>query len=102
MYNGYTNYETWNVALWLNNEYGDYQYWTARVNELKEERNNPDFSHRYWTAKEYAKFTLADEIKEYVEDGNPLADNASMFSDLLGAALSSVDWNEVAEGFLED
>ena len=24
-YNGWTNYETWNVALWLQNDYGFYQ-----------------------------------------------------------------------------
>ena len=23
-YNGWTNYETWNVALWINNDYGFY------------------------------------------------------------------------------
>ena len=23
-YNGWTNYETWNVALWMDNDYGNY------------------------------------------------------------------------------
>lgn len=26
-YNGFTNYETWAVSLWLGNEYASYQYW---------------------------------------------------------------------------
>lgn len=25
-YNGWENYETWNVALWINNEYGLYTF----------------------------------------------------------------------------
>ena len=25
-YNGWTNYETWNVALWLDNDYESYQF----------------------------------------------------------------------------
>ena len=26
-YNGWTNYETWAVALWIGNEPGSYEYW---------------------------------------------------------------------------
>ncbi len=25
-YNGWTNYETWNVALWMDNDYPSYQF----------------------------------------------------------------------------
>ena len=96
-HNGYENYETWNVTLWLNNERGTYFYFTDRAKDLLKEEP-PD----YLTAKEYALIKLAEEIKEYVEDENPLAENASMFSDLLQAAISSTNWSEVANSFLED
>lgn len=101
-YNGYTNYETWNVALWLNNEYSEYQHWTERAQELKEETQEESFYHRYWTAEEYAKFTLADEIKKQIENDNPLLGEASLYSDILSANLSAVNWHGVAESFLED
>ena len=33
---------------------------------------------------------------------NPLADQASFWADLLNAALSEIDWHEVAEHYLSD
>lgn len=33
-YNGWQNYETWNVALWLDNEQGSYNYWRERAEEI--------------------------------------------------------------------
>ncbi|MAF43079.1 MAG: hypothetical protein CMI54_02765 [Parcubacteria group bacterium] len=56
----------------------------------------------YWTEEETARFTLADTIKEFIEDTNPLLNTASMYTDLLNAALSEVDWNEIAENILAD
>ena len=32
-YNGWKNYETWNVALWIGNEEGSYNYWRERSQE---------------------------------------------------------------------
>ena len=36
------------------------------------------------------------------EEYNPLADNADMYVDLLGAALSVVSWYDIAEGIIEE
>lgn len=36
-YNGWTNYETWNVALWLDNEEGSYNYWRETAQEIYDE-----------------------------------------------------------------
>ena len=57
---------------------------------------------KVWTVDEAKKFTLADRLKEFVEEANPLADQATMFTDLLNAALSEVDWHEIAEAFLSE
>lgn len=30
-YNGWSNYETWNVKLWIDNEEGSYDYWREQT-----------------------------------------------------------------------
>jgi hypothetical protein len=37
-----------------------------------------------------------------VEDGNPLAGEASVYSDLLNASISEVNWKEIANGYIEE
>jgi hypothetical protein len=32
-YNGWTNYETWNVALWLDNEQSSERHWRGAAQE---------------------------------------------------------------------
>jgi len=87
-YNGWTNYETWLVALWIDNDEGSYN--TAR-DMAREMRNN-----------EHRNYDLSHALKDWVEELNPLADNADLFSDLLNAALSEVDWYEIAEHYFWD
>jgi hypothetical protein len=83
-YNGWENYETWNVALWLSNDQGSYYH-------CREIAQNADSIR-----------DTAEQIKDMVEENNPTANDASMFSDLLGHALQNVNWHEVAESFIED
>jgi hypothetical protein len=40
-------------------------------------------------------------MKEQIEDENPLPD-AGLYTDLLNAALSEVNWYKIAEQFIED
>ena len=83
-YNGYSNYQTWNVALWLDNEPGEYSY--VRDTAVRLEKTS----------------RFADWLKDYVEEINPLNENASMFSDLMSHALANVNWYEIAKGIMED
>ena len=40
-YNGWTNYETWNVKLWMDNDESTYHYWQEQTDELwKRAREN--------------------------------------------------------------
>ena len=88
-YNGWTNYETWNVALWLDNEEGSYHYWNDRAQEIANDEG-----------KEDGACTLADELKASIGDNAPELEGT--YSDLLSAALSEVDWYEIAEHYMSD
>lgn len=99
-YNGWSNYETWAAALWLDNEANSFRYWREAARQHQREApNNEEVKKGIWTAKEAARFNLADQLKEEFESGNPLT-VPSVYTDLLGAALSEVDWNEIAADIL--
>ena len=101
-YNGWKNYETWCVHLWLSNDEGTYNFCRARARQARRDaRDCRQVRERIWERPEAAKFLLADALKEHVEEQSPLADQPSMFSDLLTAAFGEVDWHEVADAFLE-
>lgn len=82
-YNGWTNYETWNVALWLDNEQGSHFHFVDRAGALDMDAAR-----------------LASEIYASVSESAPDL-GTSTYADLLGAALSSVNWYDIAESFCE-
>jgi len=95
-YNGWSNYETWCVNLWLDNDQGTQEMWaesTARIWEESEPSRN-------WTRKEEAVSALAEMLKEELA---VVPDEVTgMMADLLGAALGEVDWHEIAEHMVEN
>lgn len=101
-YNGYRNYETWNVALWLGNDEGTSRYWReAAAEERREAATCVQVREGIWSEEEAPKYRLSERLKQEVEEGTPELE-PSLYSDLLWAALSEVDWHEVAETFLEE
>ncbi len=83
-YEGWTNYETWCVNLWLNKEAS--YLWLIQV------ANNPELT-------DYQKCEV---LKNEVEAANPLIDGESIYSDLLVAAMSSVDWVQIIQAAQEE
>jgi hypothetical protein len=93
-YNGWTNYETWNVALWMGNDSSDY------YQEIAQEIFNESETETSFTKAERATLTLADRLKEDFEENTPTV--TGCYADLLSAALSEVDWHEIAEHYISD
>jgi len=79
-YQGWANWETWNVALWFGNDYGLYQ-----------------------AVKEHSKRFTADSAEEFVRellpDGTPDFHGGS--SREIARAYAKVDWQEIADDFNE-
>ena len=102
-YNGWSNYETWAVAaLWIDDEQSSCHYWRE---EARRHRNDapvcPQVQDGIWNAEQAAEFNLANQLKEEFTDAAPLAE-PNVYSDLLGAALSEVNWSEIAQHMLAD
>jgi len=91
MYQGYANYESWAISLWLNNDEGAYRFWTEQATDLLEQ---------YEGDQDQARDILSDQIKDSIEDNIP--EVYGMYRDLLTTALDRVDWYEVADSFMEE
>jgi len=98
-YNGWTNYETWAVALWMDNDHGSYLHWRYEADECYRETDGDD---RRDERRKAARSTLADRIQDVFESDSPLVEQASVYSDLLTAALGAVDWYEIAEHLIDE
>ena len=84
-YNGWTNYATWAVNLWLTND----EYSESNLRQMVEDTNS--LAHRV---------DLADALKQYVEDGMPDL-GCTLYADLMTAALGDINWWELAEAAID-
>ena len=76
-YNGWTNYETWNVALWLSEE--DWQGQNER------------------TIRKLDTYDLGKHLQEYIEEFVP--DIKGCYADMLNASIRAVNWHEIATNY---
>jgi len=83
-YNGWKNYETWLVALWIDND-GGADYWMERADEVRDVSD------------------LADEMESYyTELASEVIPPQGMFNDLFNSALREVSWYDIAEHYIND
>jgi len=82
-YNGWTNYPTWNVHLWLSNEEGLYYQSREIVLEAENERD------------------ACEALREFVEQIS-IPMGASMTVDIYSWALSVVNWREIVTELREE
>ena len=88
-YNGWENYETWCVNLWLRNDEFTDLLCSKIVENAKSE------------VPEGAIYVAAARIRDYVESGVPDNMLTGMYGDLLLNALRSVEWVDIAKSFEE-
>ena len=101
-YEGWSNYETWCVSLWINNEQASYEYWRGEAQRHREEAPICDMvKDDLWSVEEAPIYKLADQLNQEINDAAPIED-ASLYTDLLLASLGQVNWHEIAESLLED
>lgn len=101
-HNGWANYETWACNLWMSNEQGDQEHFAS----LAQEAYDMAQADGTFTRDERACIQLCDMLKSHFED--TMADmleegnaSCSLWADLLGAALSEVNWKEIADALLD-
>jgi hypothetical protein len=86
-YNGYTNYETWNVGVWIDNDEGLLDQIIDLTHHASEE---PEL------AESIKEFVMDPETSLFPELPNGLA------SDILTNAISRIDWYEIAKSFWDE
>jgi len=99
-YNRYTNYETWNCALWLDNEAYTQELMSDKANELVEEidPHNADDVNRI----EQEMAAYIESLVEDMQENMGFHIEASMFADMLNPALREIDYRDIARSQLAD
>ena len=88
-YNGWTNKPTWLVALWIDNEQSLQQIVAGAA------------SGYFKSDSETAVYNLSDWLKDAFTDELAPDLPASMYADLLTWALAYVDWDSLAQHYIE-
>ena len=104
-YNGWHNYETWAVNLWMSNDQGSDDFYRGIAQEAYDESTEELRADRsiIFTRDEVATRVFADRLKDDHEERQTESTGiAGVFADLLSGALSEVNWFEIAEHYIAD
>ncbi|MCY2966463.1 MAG: hypothetical protein NT069_23000 [Planctomycetota bacterium] len=100
IYNGWTNFETWIVALWLGNERGSYEHWKSQAFAAAVcgggDTTEPTDG---LICRQDATVQLACELREHYQVNDNL-ELPGFYVDLLNASLANVNWLEIADHYI--
>lgn len=96
-YNGWANYETWAFALWFDNEEPLYRERVIMGTHFFEEAE----ADGCITKSDRARIDFTEWLEAWAEENRPDL-GASLWSDLLGAAISGIDFREIADNWLSE
>lgn len=97
-YNGWSNWATWCVNLWLTNDQATYEMVKGVI---AEEMSAAD-GERDTDCFDTAVYNAAERLHEIIDEANPIDGAASLYTDLLASALNHVDWREIVMSFTEE
>jgi hypothetical protein len=97
-YNGWTNYETWNAALWLSNDESSQDL----CNELAQHAYDRAEDKAPFSRTENAAFALADQIRGIFDEQASESPTLGWMADAVNTYLSEVNWHEIAKGYMEN
>jgi len=103
-YNGWSNYETWNFKLWLDNDETVHNYIIDEIKKIKA------------IGYDAEAYEVSNFLKSYIDDNMPnlnvstrsqskygsMCDKQGFYLDILNTALRCINTYEVAESYLED
>ena len=102
-YNGWYNYETWNLKLWLDNDQDTYNMVQDKAKSLIKKHEGVFIEDAATELEKFnkAEFALADWLKEYTLKNTPEL-KASFYSDVLNASIREVNFHEIAKHICDD
>lgn len=101
--NGWSNYETWLVNLWWDNDghceqFNDYARECIQAALEESDIENDDLNG----IKQNAAHTLSDMLEEYLDDSSEefIGNNCGLFTDLIRSAIGEVNFYEIAQHYI--
>jgi len=88
-YNGWTNWETWNAALWIENDWHLSESYALQAGDLLSSYDEDDCIEK-----------LADIIESDFDELMP--EVSGFFADMLNGAMREVNWHEISKHYVQD
>jgi hypothetical protein len=88
-YNGWTNWETWNANLWIDNDWRMSESFAMQAADLLGSYEKDEATER-----------LSGRIEEFFRAQMP--ETSGFFDDVISMAMRDVNWREIAGHYIEE